>query len=85
METTQEYKKEREKSLFRGWKIIFIWLLISSVKVSNDGIKNRYTVRQFNPYNPLSYIIAIPMLFIAIFMQGVPDTINQVKEGFKYR
>lgn len=83
--TAKQFRTATIKRRFRGWKYVFIILKVSDVQPLGDPPYRHYKLRELNPYNPLSYIVAVPLALLSVFMVGVPETISDIKRAFKYR
>jgi uncharacterized membrane protein len=59
-------------------KEIFVKLKIIQEKKIKNAFNTTYTMRRFNPYNPLTYITLFVLLIIGICMYGIVGVWEQV-------
>ncbi len=88
--TIEEFKKNKINSMFPLIKICY-FLYITDIEVTDKKVWNNnndfsYRIREVNPYNPLSYILLLFLLPIAVFIIGVnSELVDNVKKLFIYR
>ena len=88
--TPQEYKKSIIKELGSPIASILVSLGITNIKVGDrNSWKNNndyyYSIREINPYNPLSYIVATLFIPVALLIRGFnKETFKDIKRLFKY-
>ena len=83
--TEKEFKMRRIKAMGIIVVILYyLWVLNIKVKKSRLG-GYAYTIRELNPYNPLSYVLLPIFLLFGIVLYGVIDTFKNVEKSFKYR
>ena len=84
--------KEFRKKTINTYPLLFrvcIFLRISKITVTDTNIwKNnsdfKYKIQEINPYNPLSYILLIVLLPIALLINGFnKENFNDIKKIFK--
>jgi len=83
--TKQEYLNE----IINKQGVFFKFLInirVSSVIVINpESVFRNYKIRELNKRNPLSYLIAFPLIIIALFVQGFnKETIESIKKSFTF-
>jgi hypothetical protein len=88
--TPQEYKKSVIKGIGNPIAPILVFLGITNIKVGDrNAWKNNndyyYSIREINPYNPLSYIVALLFIPVALIIRGFnKETFKDIKRLFKY-
>lgn len=88
--TPQEYKKSVIKGTGSTIAPILVFLGITNIKVGDRNTwKNNndyyYSIREINPYNPLSYIVATFFIPVALLIRGFnKETFKDIKWLFKY-
>lgn len=65
--------------------LLRLWVL--QVRYQKRNESQTYSEKQIrlNPINPLSYMIAILMLFFSIFAYGIKGTYEDFENPFKYQ
>ena len=88
--TIEEFKKNKINSISPLFKLCY-FLYISDIKVTDKNVWKdnndfNYRVREVNPYNPLSYILLLFFLPIALLINGFNrDSFEDIKKLFIYR
>ena len=86
----KEYR-QRELKTYNWVLRLLVLLSISNVKVIdtkgfNDNSDYFFKIRELNPYNPISYIIFILLLFFKIILNGLKGIKKkEITDLFKYR
>lgn len=69
------------------FKVLY-FIGVSNIIVYNDEGFNsswKYKIRLANWWNPLSYVCAIPIFIINMFMYGIKDSIQIMRYSFTYQ
>ena len=88
--TPEEYKKSVIKGIGTPIAPILVFLGITNIKVGDRNTwKNNndyyYSIREINPYNPLSYIVSVFFIPVALLIRGFnKETFKDIKRLFKY-
>ena len=86
----KEYR-QRELRTYNWVLRLLVLLSISNVKVIdtkgwNTNSDYFFKIRELNPYNPISYIIFILLLFFKIILNGLKGIKKkEITDLFKYR
>ena len=86
----KEYR-QRELKTYNWVLRLLVLLSISNVKVIdtkgwNTNSDYFFKIRELNPYNPISYIIFILLLFFKIILNGLKGIKKkEITDLFKYR
>jgi len=85
--------KDFRKKLIKTYSILFrimIFFKISQIEITDKNVwKNdddyNYRIKEFNLYNPLTYLPLIIMIILSILVDGISGTFNNFGQHFKYK